>query len=110
MFKKLKAKIEEGGDGGIENVSFSQRKLPGTVVRSVSAETPGEPLPVHANGVNLASRSPALSQESRDEEQDVGVAVQPNVQNDIPTNDLVSGCGLIYVRVSTVLALILLVI
>ena len=93
MFKKLKARIEEGGDGGIENVSFGQRKLPGTAVRSLSAETPGEPLPVHANSVNIVSRSPAPSQESRDDEQDVGVAVSPSVQDDIPTNDQV---GVVY--------------
>ena len=36
MFKKLKQKIEEGGDGGIEKATFSPRKLPGSVVRSSS--------------------------------------------------------------------------
>lgn len=36
MFKKLKQKIEEGGDGGIEKVAFSPRKLPGSVIRSSS--------------------------------------------------------------------------
>ena len=34
MFKKLKQKIEEGGEGGLERVSFAPNKLPGSVVRS----------------------------------------------------------------------------
>ena len=33
MFKKLKQKIEEGGEGGLERVSFSE-KLPGSIVRT----------------------------------------------------------------------------
>lgn len=36
MFKKLKQKIEEGGEGGLEKVSFSPTKLPGSIVRSNS--------------------------------------------------------------------------
>ena len=36
MFKKLKQKIEEGGEGGLDNVSFSPNKLPGSIVRSTS--------------------------------------------------------------------------
>lgn len=36
MFKKLKQKIEEGGEGGLEKVSFSPIKLPGSIVRSSS--------------------------------------------------------------------------
>lgn len=36
MFKKLKQKIEEGGEGGLEKVSFSLNKFPGSVVRSTS--------------------------------------------------------------------------
>lgn len=36
MFKKLKQKIEEGGEGGLEKVSFSPVKLPGSIIRSKS--------------------------------------------------------------------------
>ena len=36
MFKKLRQKIEEGGEGGLENVSFSPSKLPGSIVRATS--------------------------------------------------------------------------
>ena len=43
MFKKLKQKIEEGGEGGIDKVSFSHRKFPGAIVRSPPAEAPDFP-------------------------------------------------------------------
>lgn len=36
MFKKLKQKIEEGGDGGIEKATFSPIKPPGSIIRSSS--------------------------------------------------------------------------
>lgn len=36
MFKRLKQKIEEGGEGGLDNVSFSPNKLPGSIIRSTS--------------------------------------------------------------------------
>jgi hypothetical protein len=36
MFKKLKQKIEDGGESGLEKVSF---KLPGSVIRSNSPHT-----------------------------------------------------------------------
>lgn len=46
MFKKLKQKIEEGGEGGIERVAFSPRKLPGVAVRSTSqSDQPPENAP-----------------------------------------------------------------
>lgn len=68
MFKKLKAKIEEGGDSGIENVSFSERKLPGLAVRttphSIHTITPVPSQPV-------VSRSPSPGSHDNDE----GVAV-----------------------------------
>lgn len=34
MFKKLRQKIEDGGENGLEKVSFSPTKLPGSIVRS----------------------------------------------------------------------------
>lgn len=43
MFKKLKQKIEEGGEGGIDKVSFSPKKFPGAIVRSPPAEAPDFP-------------------------------------------------------------------
>ena len=43
MFKKLKQKIEEGGEGGIDKVSFSHKKFPGAIVRSPPAEAPDFP-------------------------------------------------------------------
>ncbi len=36
MFKKLKQKIEEGGDVGLERSSFSPIRLPGSIVRASS--------------------------------------------------------------------------
>ena len=33
MFKKLKQKLEEGGEGGLERVNFTER-LPGSIVRT----------------------------------------------------------------------------
>ena len=82
MFKKLKAKIEEGGDSGIENVSFSQqRKLPGSAVRTLSTDSVKEQL-----DVSLPSRS--TSPASRDEDQDEGVAVPPSPHNSLRTNSV----------------------
>ena len=43
MFKKLKQKIEEGGEAGIDKVSFSPRKFPGAIVRSPPVEAPDFP-------------------------------------------------------------------
>ena len=37
MFKKLKQKIEAGDEGGIERLSFSTSRTPGSVVRSPPA-------------------------------------------------------------------------
>lgn len=34
MFKKLKQKLEEGDSNGLEKVTFSPSKLPGSIVRS----------------------------------------------------------------------------
>lgn len=42
MFKRLKQKIEEGGEGGLDNVSFSPHKLPGSIVRSTFVEERGK--------------------------------------------------------------------
>lgn len=76
MFKKLKAKIEEGGDNGIENVSFSERKLPGSAVRATHT-TPLAQEPV-------VSRSPSPPA-SRDHHDDEGVAV-PSVNYERSTS------------------------
>lgn len=88
MFKKLKAKIEEGGDGGIENISFSPRRTPGTAVRSQSIETSGGSCRGESAQV---SRSPSPTQESRDEDQDEGVTVSPVPRNHSQASDLVRG-------------------
>ncbi len=37
MFKKLKKKLEEGEEGGIDRMAFSPRRLPGSAVRSIPA-------------------------------------------------------------------------
>ena len=74
MFKKLKQKIEEGGDSGIEKVAFSPRKLPGSVVRS-SSRSEEPPLPQTTE--NAPSTRPAEEQdypiESRDEDQGITI-------------------------------------
>jgi len=61
MFKKLKAKIEEGADSGLEKVSFSPRSLPGQAVRT---QTQPE-----------VESSPPPMPESGDQDQDEGIAV-----------------------------------
>ena len=43
MFKKLKQKIEEGGETGIEKASFSPRKVPGSAIRSQPPEQTPKP-------------------------------------------------------------------
>lgn len=43
MFKKLKKKIEEGEEGGIDKIAFSPRKFPGSVVRSPPVNAAGSP-------------------------------------------------------------------
>jgi len=48
MFKKLKQKLEEGGEGGLERVSFSE-KLPGSIVRTTSANNGSPELTAHDN-------------------------------------------------------------
>lgn len=56
MFKKLKKKIEEGGEemgtGGLEKLAFAPMKLPGSVVRSspASADGEGRPFPATSEG------------------------------------------------------------
>jgi hypothetical protein len=88
MFKKLKQKIEEGGESGIDKVAFSPRKLPGSVVRSSSQiEEPqatsspsSAPTPQTSADSNLQPPSPATTavqesprRESRDEDQGITI-------------------------------------
>ena len=75
MFKKLKQKIEEGGESGIDKVAFSPRKLPGSVVRSSSqAEEPPSPqTSENAQPTPTAVQEPPS--ESRDEDQ--GITIEP---------------------------------
>ncbi len=83
MFKKLKAKIEEGGENGIENVSFSEKKLPGSAVRASSSTTASSP-PLQP----VLSRSPSPL-ESRDHHEDEGVAVPPvNYERNLSVNSV----------------------
>lgn len=83
MFKKLKQKIEEGGESGIDKVAFSPRKLPGSVVRS-SSQTEEPHAASHQAPVTQTSEngqpSPATTaavqeslSESRDEDQGITV-------------------------------------
>ena len=87
MFKKLKQKIEEGGESSIDKVAFSPRKLPGSVVRSSSQIE--EPQTASSSHSSLAPASqtsednslqppaPATTaldrRESRDEDQGITV-------------------------------------
>ena len=79
MFKKLKQKIEEGGESGIDKVAFSPRKLPGSVVRSSSqTEEPSIPstsenVQPHEPSAPAAALQEELSIESRDEDHSISV-------------------------------------
>ena len=67
MFKKLKQKIEEGGDVGIDKVSFTPKKLPGSAVRTLSRNEEDD------TASQLVERLPATveQEETRDEDQGV---------------------------------------
>ena len=87
MFKKLKQKIEEGGESGIDKVAFSPRKLPGSVVRSSSQTEELQVASSSPSALATASQtsadsslqppSPATTavdrRESRDEDQGITV-------------------------------------
>ena len=81
MFKKLKQKIEEGGESGIDKVAFSPRKLPGSVVRSSSQteETQAAP-PAPQTSENVQPPATTAVQEplseSRDEDQGTGISIE----------------------------------
>lgn len=80
MFKKLKQKIEEGGESGIDKVAFSPRKLPGSVVRSSSqTEDPASSAPSPQTSESVQPPAAAALQEplseSRDEDQ--GITIEP---------------------------------
>lgn len=73
MFKKLKQKIEEGGDGGIEKATFSPRKLPGSVVRS-SSQNEDPVTPKSTQTVPAQTQESPITMppnESRDEDQGI---------------------------------------
>lgn len=83
MFKKLKQKIEEGGESGIEKVAFSPRKLPGVVVRSPSqSEQPPPSQNVESTppSLNKDLEEPDISSGSRDEDQGVTIEVAPSIR------------------------------
>ena len=93
MFKKLKQKIEEGGDGGIEKATFSPKKLPGSVIRSssqnedasplASTPQPSQTLPTHAQ-----EEQPT---ETRDEDQ--GVTIETVVLSIKSQEQVKNSCG-----------------
>ena len=70
MFKKLKKRIEDGEDGGIDRLTFSPTKLPGSVVRSRPSVTPedeespsprtSETVDGEAEGQDQATEGPEL--------------------------------------------------
>lgn len=88
MFKKLKQKIEEGGDGGIEKVSFSQRRFPGSAVRTLSQSGEEE-----TRQVEEQPAAAVEEEESRDEGQGV-------VLND-SGGPLITGVGVVSGSVGT---------
>lgn len=69
MFKKLKQKIEEGGESGIDKVVFSPRKLPGSVVRS-SSQNEESPAPQTSENPPPTQEPPS---DARDEDQGVTI-------------------------------------
>lgn len=83
MFKKLKQKIEEGGESGIEKVAFSPRKLPGVVVRSPSQSEqppPSQNIESIPPSLNKDLEEPDISSGSRNEDQGVTIEVAPSIR------------------------------
>lgn len=74
MFKKLKQKIEEGGDSGIEKATFSPRKLPGSVIRSSSQNEDASA----SASTPLASQAMPTQEEKQTEtrDEDQGVTIE----------------------------------
>lgn len=72
MFKKLKQKIEAGDEGGLERISLSPSKTPGSAVRSPPASDVSLTLttPAHIQPVSpshhIVSSPASHSEESRD--------------------------------------------
>lgn len=92
MFKKLKQKIEEGGDGGIEKISFTPKKFPGSAVRTLSQNdeegTVSQPV----------EESPATIEREQSCDEQQGVVIN-DLENPVITNvDMVSVCC--YFRIS----------
>ena len=78
MFKKLKQKIEEGSESGIDKVAFSPRKFPGSVVRSSSQTEEAQaapPAPQTSENVQPPATTAVQEplSESRDEDQGITV-------------------------------------
>ena len=78
MFKKLKQKIEEGSESGIDKVAFSPRKLPGSVVRSSSQteESQAAPPAPQTSEIIQPPATTAVQEslsESRDEDQGISI-------------------------------------
>ena len=80
MFKRLKQKIEEGGESGIEKVAFSPRKLPGSVVRSPS-QSDQPPTPQNTENIpQTTSKEEPDHSGSRDEDQGIAIEVAPPIR------------------------------
>ena len=79
MFKKLKQKIEEGGESGIDKVAFSPRKLPGSVVRSSSQteEPPSAPAPQTSENVQPSATAAVQEPLSESRDEDQGITIEP---------------------------------
>lgn len=88
MFKKLKQKLEEGGEGGLERVSFSE-KLPGSIVRTTALNN-GGPQSSSSNRPLSGNQNSALVLESTYSEDALD---NPSMELLQPPGDLSSSLG-----------------
>ena len=91
MFKKLKQKIEEGGDGGIEKATFSPRKLPGSVIRSSSRN---EDASTSASTPQASQTLPTQEEQPTDtRDEDQGVTIETVALSIKSQQQVKNSCG-----------------
>ena len=99
MFKKLKQKIEEGGDVGIDKVSFTPKKLPGSAVRTLSRNEEDD------TASQLVERLPATVEQEETRDEDQGVVINDAGNPEISNVDMVCvNCSSSRFYINTLLA------
>ncbi len=88
MFKKLKQKLEEGGDGGLERVSFSE-KLPGSIVRTTSVDkgSPNGGLLNGSQGIQTSTYLEETPEDQRGELLEPPQRLSSSLGNSQPSSD-----------------------